>query len=162
MHALEDVPDKCLVHVHHVGKAFYETHFEVQADVFGEVSIGLGLLRAIRMPHLEHPFQSAPHHDLLVELRALRQVCMLLEVVDTEEGRPALRPGVNELGRDDLGEALRSQKLTEGSQRNGLNAEYVKHSWNAQTHGAMFKKRLQAILGSGFGMEYLQRRGLGA
>src|SRR5688572_23962035 len=49
------------------------------------------------------------HHDLLVELRALREVAGLPEVVQAETVSAALGRCGDDLGREDLGEAFRAQ-----------------------------------------------------
>ena len=72
--------------------------------------------------HLVDALEDADH-DLLVELRALRQVGALAEVVDGKDVGPALGGGGNKLGRLDFGKAAPVQRLAEGRHHGGGEAK---------------------------------------
>ena len=95
-----------------------EAQLDVERDVLGEVParvVGLGAEhRAGLVDPLEHP-----DHDLLVELRGLRQVRRTAEVVHGEHVRPGLgRPG-DQLRGVDLGEAAVVEDPAEPAHRGG-------------------------------------------
>ena len=79
-------------------------HLKVQGGVLIQVALGGVLLRPEHRAHLIHPLEH-PHHGLLVELGGLGQEGLFAKVVQAENVGASLRPGVDDLGCVDLGEA---------------------------------------------------------
>ncbi len=74
---------------HHCEMVLDEAELHVQADVFVEVARGVVRLGAKDRSNLEDALEDA-NHDLLVELRTLRQVGGPSKVVQREDVRAAL------------------------------------------------------------------------
>ena len=97
---------------HHVPMVADEAHLRVQADVLVDVAHRIVRLGPEDRSHLEHALENA-HHDLLVELRALRQIGLAVEVLHPKDVGPALGGRLHQLRRLDLGEAQPSSGLRE-------------------------------------------------
>ena len=93
----------------------------VERDVLVEVAGGVVRLGAEHRADLEDALEDADHR-LLVELRALRQVGGLAEVVEGEDVRAALGGRADDLRRLDLHEAESLQSSTETRHRGGRRA----------------------------------------
>ena len=136
-------------------------------------------LGAVNRADLEHAAERA-RKVLLVELGRLRQVSGLAEVVQLEQVRAALCASDNDLGRVDVGKALRLHILGEAVRNRALYAEHglldrmaqgdraqrqidverQAHIFFAQRHGKLLVRaaddldraqhNLDAVLGSGF------------
>ena len=85
MHAGDHVAQ----HRHHGEVVLDEAHLDVQADVLVEVARRVVRLGAEDRPDLEDALEDADH-DLLVELRTLRQVRRAAKVVEREDVGAAL------------------------------------------------------------------------
>ena len=83
-----------------------EAELRVERDVFGEMPRRVVRLGAEDRPDLVHALED-PDHDLLEELRALREVRGTTEVVELEHVRAALGRGRDDLWRLDLRETAR-------------------------------------------------------
>src|SRR5579884_1980133 len=83
---------------------------------------GVVLLGPERVPHLEDALEDTDH-DLLIELRALGQIGMAVEVLHSEDVGPALGGGADDFGRADLGEVLSHKELPIGREQGRHNAE---------------------------------------
>src|SRR6516165_12708684 len=79
-------------------------------------------LGAVYVIGLEHTFQ-AKHSVLLVELRALGQVCGAVKVTDLEQVAPALGCISDDLGSEDFGESALSQRGPESFGQRRFDAE---------------------------------------
>src|SRR6266542_6945237 len=80
------------------------------------------LLRPEDRPDLEHALVNADH-ELLVELRALREEGLLAEVLELEQVRASLGADGDDLGRPDLGEAVSAEEAAESRRERRLDAE---------------------------------------
>ncbi len=90
----------------HDGKVvFDEAKLDIQADILVEVARGVMRLGAEDRANLEDALEDA-YHDLLVKLRALRQVRRPPEVVEFEDGGSALGGGGDDLRRLYLGKTF--------------------------------------------------------
>src|SRR6266849_5606990 len=81
-----------------------EAEFNVQANILVDVASGVMRLGAEDRADLEDTLEDTDH-DLLVELRALRQVCRSPKVVELEDVGTALGSRGDNLWRLYLGEA---------------------------------------------------------
>ena len=104
-----------------------EAHLDVERDVLVEVARRVVRLGAEDRADLEDALEDADH-DLLVELRALRQVGRPAEVVDGEDVGPALGGRGDELRRLDLDEAQR-RAAWRGSRRSSAAATEQSARW---------------------------------
>src|SRR5690606_11752188 len=68
---------------HHCGVILDETELDVERDVFVQVAGRVVRLRPEDRSNLEDPLEDT-HHDLLVELRALRQISRAAKVIHGE------------------------------------------------------------------------------
>jgi hypothetical protein len=93
-----------------------EAKLHVQADVLVDVADGVVRLGAEDRSHLEDALKDADH-DLLVELRALRQEGRAAKVVELKDVGPALRGRGDDLGRLHFGEAAGVQRGPEAGHR---------------------------------------------
>ncbi len=114
-----DAGQQAVLEAHDVFLVLDEAHLDVQAQVLVQVAARGVLLGAVHGRDLEHAFEHADH-DLLVQLRALREVRGMPEVVDGEQVRAALRACRDDLGRADLGEPLGHQVIPERGDQFGL------------------------------------------
>jgi hypothetical protein len=97
---------------HHVTKhgqdvsvAGDEGDLGIERDIFGEMAHSVVWLSSKHRSGLIDAFKDSDH-DLLIELRRLRQVRRSTEVVDDEDFSPGLSRVGDELGRLNLGEVL--------------------------------------------------------
>ena len=93
-----------------------EPELGVEGDVLRQVPDGVVRLGPEHRADLVDPLEDADHL-LLVELRALREVRRPAEVVDLEDVGPGLGRRLHELGRLDLGEPGRVERVAEPAQR---------------------------------------------
>src|SRR5262249_24564336 len=98
--------------IHQVVLVFDESHLHVHAYVFVEMARGVMFFSAIDRCDFEYSLQRT-HHDLLVELRALRKKCFASEIIESEKLRSALGSGSHDLGRVYFGELSFSQVFAE-------------------------------------------------
>jgi hypothetical protein len=117
-----------------------EPELDVERHVLGQVAdgvVGLGPEgRAGLVDPLEHP-----DHDLLVELRALRQVGRPAEVVEREDVRAALGRGADDLRRLDLGVAEPVERRAEAGQRCGGDGQTGADARVPQRDGGVVEQR---------------------
>ena len=99
-----------------------ETQLGVEAGVLRQMTAGVVRLSAEDGTDLEDPLEHADH-GLLVELRRLGQVSGPAEVVDLEDVRAALGGRLDDLRREDLGEASRVQGRAEACGARGGDLE---------------------------------------
>ena len=85
---------------------------------------GEGLLRAEHRPHLEDALKAGGHRHLLVELRALRQIRLAVEILDLEHVRAGFARRADELRGVNLHEPARQQEFAHGVNHNGLRLEH--------------------------------------
>ena len=110
-------------HPHNILFIFYESHFQVQADIFVEVPGGIMLFRPVGMTDLENSLEAAADHNLFVELRALSQIGLTLEILHRKELRPSFGPGSDYLGSLNFGKILLAKKFPEGPDNFRLHLE---------------------------------------
>jgi len=91
-------------HGHDIPVVLDESQLDVQADIFVDVPDRVVRLCTEDWSHFEDPLEHA-HHDLLVELRALREIGLSLEVLDAEHVRAPFGRGLHQFWRLDLGES---------------------------------------------------------
>ena len=98
-------------------------HFKVQTNVLVQMAGGVVTLCAVNIANLKH---AAKHTGgvLLVELRRLRQISLLAEIVQLEDVCAALSTGRNDFRGVDAGEALAHHVFREALCNGCLNAEY--------------------------------------
>src|ERR1051326_7157863 len=96
---IEGCQDTCngiAQHLHDGEVVLDKTELGVQADIFTKVARGVVRLGPENRTDLKDPLEDADH-DLLVKLRALRQVSGPPEVVELEDVGPALGSCRNDL-----------------------------------------------------------------
>ena len=111
------------LHLHDVVHRVDIRHLEVEADIFVQMARGVVALGAVNRADLKHAAERA-REVLLVELRGLRKVGRIAEVVQLEQVRAALCARDNDLGRVDVGKALRLHIFRKAVRNRALNAEY--------------------------------------
>src|SRR5688572_21296848 len=99
------------------------------------------------------------NHDLLVELRALREVAGLPEVVQTETVGATLGGGGDDLGREDLRKAFRTQSRAVRSDRGIHQPEPGTSTWVSQCDRGVIEQHWKSSLE--LGTEQLERRRCG-
>src|SRR6266542_558269 len=109
-HRARHRPDDAFEDGHHVVVVADESHLGIERDVFVQVARCVMRLRAEDRPHLEDALEDTDE-DLLVELRALSEICGLTEVVHAEAVRATLGRRRDNLRGKDLGETLRAEAL---------------------------------------------------
>ena len=97
---------------------------QIEAGELGGVLVGVALLGAEHRAGLEDALKACSHGHLLVELRALCQIGVAVEVVHLEHLRAALAGGSDELRGVDLDEAALEQELTHGVDEAALCLEH--------------------------------------
>ena len=120
----ERIGQQLLLHLHHVAEGFDVAELQIEAGEFGRVLAGEGLLRAEHRPHLEDALKAGGHRHLLVELRALRQIRLAVEILDLEHVRAGFARRADELRGVDLHEPARQQEFAHGVNHNGLRLEH--------------------------------------
>ena len=99
---------------HDVLLTFDEAHLDIEGDVLIEVTGGSMFLCAVSGSDLEDALIDADA-DLFVELRALRKVYLLTEIIHLEDVSAAFSSFGDDLRGEDLGEAVGAQELAEGT-----------------------------------------------
>ena len=138
----DDVAQGAGQHAHDREMVVDEAKLGVQAHVFVDMARGVVRLGAEHRAHLVHALEHADH-DLLVELRRLRQVGLLAEVVHAEDVGPALARRRQQFGRLDLGEALAVQVFAVGRHDGRLHAEQRAPRRVPQPHGGVVQERVE-------------------
>ena len=119
---LQNAPHHFGQHGHHIAVIPDEAHLQVEADVLVDMADGIVRLGAEDRADLEDPLEDA-HHDLLVELWALRQVRLPVEVLHREDIRAAFGRRGDKLGRLNLGETQLAQRRPEPGHDAGRETE---------------------------------------
>ena len=107
----ERIGQQLLLHLHHVAEGLDVAEFQIEAGELGRVLAGEGLLRAEHRPDLEDALKAGGHCHLLVELRALRQIRLAVEILDLEHVRAGFARRADELRGVDLHEPARQQEF---------------------------------------------------
>src|SRR5579871_81309 len=81
---------------------------------------------------------------LLVELRALRQICDTFKIFNLEEIGPSLCSASDNFGSDDFGEPAAVERFAEGSQDRGLDSENISDGLSSKSKRPVLNQRLQA------------------
>ena len=110
------------LHLHDVVHRIDVGHLEVQADIFIQVARGVVALGAVNRADLKHAAKCA-RQVLLVELRGLREVGRVAEVVQLEQVRAAFRACDNDFRGMDVGKALRLHIFRKAVRDRALDAE---------------------------------------
>ena len=116
--------EQALLHGHHVPVGVDVAELQIEAGELGGVLVGVGLFGPEHRPHLKDALEAAGHGHLLVELGALGQVGVAVEVVHLEHFGAALAGGGDQLGGVDLDEVLVQQVLAHGVDQDGLGLEH--------------------------------------
>ena len=98
---------------------------------------GEGLLRAEHRPDLKDALKAGGHCHLLVELRALRQIRLAIEILDLEHIRAGFARRADELRGVNLHELALQQELTHGVDHDGLRLEHQLIRVGAQVNPAI-------------------------
>ncbi|KAJ6259481.1 hypothetical protein Dda_5118 [Drechslerella dactyloides] len=104
--AFEDRLEHVVNHVQDLVVVLFESHFQVQAGEFGQVTVGVAVLGAEDGADLVHSLEIRDDAHLLGQLRALREEGVPAEIVDLENARSGLGCGALELGCVDFDEAI--------------------------------------------------------
>ena len=111
LNSLQTCGQQLLFHLHHVLKGGDVAEFQIEAGELGRVLIGVALLGAEHRASFEDALKAGSHGHLLVELGALCQISVAVEVVHLEHLRAALAGSSDQLGGVDLDEVAVQQEL---------------------------------------------------
>src|SRR5262249_49355720 len=103
-----------------------------------QVTRGVVLFSPVYRSDLEDTFEDTDH-DLLVKLRALREICRAAKVVDFEQLCTTFGAGRDNLRRVDLGEPLPGEKFTKRRTQNRLDLEDRSHFLVSQSERTVIK-----------------------
>ena len=121
---LQTGSQKLFLHLHDVLVRGDVAELKVKAGELGGVLVGVALLRAEDGAGLKDALEAGGHGHLLIELRALGQIGVAVEVVHLEHLRAALAGSSDELRGVDLDEAALEQELTHGVDEAALCLEH--------------------------------------
>jgi len=143
---------RLLQNLHHrfvIGKA------DLQVDGYGfiEVAAGIVLLGPENGPDLKDPIHARPHQHLLVELGALIEEGLLLEVADGKEIRSSLGSGSHNLGSKDLCHGIFSEEASQALENGALNLEGSQDAWSSDIHEPGVEAGVQLALNLLCGIE---------
>ena len=110
----DDMAEQSSLEGHDIFLTFDEAHLDIEGDVLIEVTGGRMFLCAVGGRDLEDALINA-NADLFVELRALREVDLLAEIIHLEDVSTAFCSFAHDLRGEDLGEAISREELTEGT-----------------------------------------------
>ena len=110
----DDMAEESSLESHDIFLTFDEAHLDIEGDVLIEVTGGSMFLCAVGGSDLEDALIDA-YADLLIELRGLREVHLLAEIIHLEDVRAAFCSFAHDLRSEDLGEAVGAEELTEGT-----------------------------------------------
>ena len=134
---VHDVAEQPRQQVKQIGKV-NKTHLRVHGHVLAHVPGRDARFGAVNRRYLIDPLQNSSH-DLLVELRGLRQRGVLAEIIGLEDFRSAFGGAREQLGRMDLNEIEVLQVLADGLTDAGLDLENSPFAYVAQADDAVFK-----------------------
>ena len=120
----------------------------VERHVLGEMATGFMRLGAEDGAGLEDALEYTDHR-LLVELRALGEICGLTEVVEREHVRAALSREGDDLRGLDLGEAQSSQRPAVAADRAGRELELRLLARMSKGERRVVEDRRQLLLQTG-------------
>src|SRR5688500_16997172 len=132
--------DRRLEQRHHITVVVDETHLRVERHVLVQVARSVVWLRAEYRAHLENALEDPDEH-LLVELRTLREVRRLTEVIEAETVRAALGRGGDDLRREDFSETLLAQRHAIGGDGRVHEHERRATAWMAERDRGMGEDR---------------------
>ncbi len=110
------------LHRHYVFEPVDITHLKIQAGIFIQMTLRIVLLRAEYRRRLKYPVKHS-HHHLLVELRALRQHCRTMKIIQLKDIGSALRSFRADLRRVDLCKSLSIKEIPKRPCQPFLNPE---------------------------------------
>ena len=119
------------LHLHDIAHGVDIGHLEVQTGVFVQMTGGRMALCTEHIADLEHASVDTGE-VLLVELRRLREICLLTEIAELKDVRAALSAGRDDLRGGHVHEALLAHILGESVCDGCLNAENRLHARMAQ------------------------------
>ena len=124
LNSLQTGGQQLLFHLHHVLEGGDVAELQIEAGELGSVLVGIALLGAEHGTGLEDTLKTGSHSHLLVELRALCQIGVAVEVIHLEHLRAALAGSSDQLGGVDLDEVAVQQELAHGVDKAALCLEH--------------------------------------
>ena len=121
---LQTGSQQLLFHLHHVFIGSDVAELQIEAGELGGVLVGVALLGAEHGAGLEDALKAGSHGHLLVELGALCQIGIAVEVIHLEHLRAALAGSSDQLGGVDLDEVTVQQELAHGIDEAALCLEH--------------------------------------
>ena len=121
---LQTSSQQLLFHLHHVFIGSDVAELQIEAGELGGVLVGVALLCAEHGAGLEDALKAGSHGHLLVELGALCQIGIAVEVIHLEHLRAALAGSSDQLGGVDLDEVTVQQELAHGVDEAALCLEH--------------------------------------
>ncbi|MPM82048.1 hypothetical protein SDC9_129106 [bioreactor metagenome] len=118
------------------------------------VAARIGFFRAKHRSRFKDALESRCHRHLLVELRALRKICLAVEVADLEHVRAALARGGDQLRRMDFQKVPLQQKFAHRLHETRLHLEKQAFLLAAQVEPAIVQPRIDVCV-------FRQRQGSG-
>ncbi len=110
-HTIDDIVQERGLESHHILLPFDKAHLHIEGDILIQVARGIVLLGTIGRRNLEHALIDANTY-LLVELRRLRKIYLLAEIVHLEDIGTAFCPFGYNLRGVDLGKAVLGQEVS--------------------------------------------------
>lgn len=102
----EHVVEQVLSHVQDFVVVLVDTHFQIQADEFGQVAVSVGVLSAEDGSDFEDTLQVTHQGHFLVELGTLSEVARATHVVQLEDRGTTFRSSTDHLGAVDFSEVV--------------------------------------------------------
>ena len=159
LHSLQASLEQLLLHGHDILVRGDVTELQIEAGELRGVLVGIALLGAEHRAGLENALKACSHCHLLVELGALCQIGIAVEVIHLEHLRAALAGSSDQLGGVDLDEVLVQQELAHGVDHAALGLEHQLVLVGAQIDPAVINALVDAgtlhclfLLGGGNGL----------
>ena len=124
LNSLQTGGQQLLFHLHHIFEGGDVAELQIEAGELGSVLVGVALLGAEHGTGLEDTLKAGSHGHLLIELGALCQISVAVEVVHLEYLRAALAGSSDQLGGVDLDEVAVQQELAHGIDEAALCLEH--------------------------------------
>jgi hypothetical protein len=142
---LEDVLDGGANHVEDVLEAIDEAHLDIEHGELGEVASGGARLGAVGVVDFEDALKG-PDHDLFVELWALGESSLAVEIIDLEDLGAAFGGFSEELRGVDFDEFVVDEELAEILGDGGADAENALLIEVADVEDAVLKESIEVFV----------------
>ena len=137
LHFSQGGPQQLLLQLHDIPEGGNIAELQVKTGELGRMLAGKGFLRPEHRAGFKNPLKAGGHSHLLIELGALGQVGLPVEVLDLKHVRAAFAGRADQLGGMDFHKVLFEQVLPHGVDQHRLHPEHQLILIRAQVNPAV-------------------------